>query len=103
MCLLRQESQYIGDGPFLVGAVLKGQVESGLGPFVRHQLQTMLRVNVLDRTTLKKRKELSQIMEYGGGEGVTARFKSRKLVDLLLRGGLLLHTFHFDLRTFVKT
>lgn len=103
MCLLRQESQYVGDGPFLVGAVLKGQVESGLGPFVRHQLQTTLRVNVLDRTTLKKsRKELSQIMEYGGG-AFTARFKSRKPVDLLLRGGLLLHTFHFDLRTFVKT
>lgn len=57
MCSLRQESQYVGDGPFLVGAVLKGQVESGLGPFVRHQLQTTLRVNVLDRTTLEKKEE----------------------------------------------
>lgn len=52
VCLLWQESQYIGDGPFLVGAVLNGQMECRLGPFACHQLQTMLRVNVLDRTTL---------------------------------------------------
>lgn len=34
--LLWQESQYIGDGPFLVGAVLNGQMESGLGLFACH-------------------------------------------------------------------
>ena len=56
VCLLWQESQYIGDGPFLVGAVLNGQMESGLGLSACHQLQTMLRVNVLDGTTLTKAK-----------------------------------------------
>lgn len=55
VCLLRQESQDIGDGPFLVSAVLNGQVESGLGPFACHHLQTMLRVNVLDGTALRKK------------------------------------------------
>lgn len=57
MCLLRQESQYVGDGPFLVGAFLNGQMESGFRPFDCHQLQTMLRVNVLDGTTLGKEKK----------------------------------------------
>lgn len=66
MYSLWQESQYIGDGPFLVGAVLKGQMESGLGLFSCHELQTALRVNVLDGTTLRKEKKKgrSHIMKY---------------------------------------
>lgn len=59
--LLWQESQNIGDGPFLISAVLNGQVEGGLRLFACYQFQTMQRVNILDGTALKKRKELSKI------------------------------------------
>lgn len=68
MFLLWQESQYVGDGPFLVGAVLNGQMESGLGPFVCHQLQTMLRVNVLDGATLREEEKSGvRLWNTGGG------------------------------------
>lgn len=62
--LLRKEGQNIGDGPFLISAVLKGQMEGGL--FACDQLQTMQRVDVLDGTTLKKRREPSKISEITG-------------------------------------
>lgn len=54
--LLGQEGQYVGDGPFLISAVLNGQVEGGLGLFARYQLQTMLRLDVLDGAALTKEK-----------------------------------------------
>lgn len=64
--LLGKEGQNIGDGPFLISAVLKGQMEGGLRQFACDQLQTMQRVDVLDGTTLKKRRELSKISEIMG-------------------------------------
>lgn len=54
--LLGQESQYVGDGPFLISAALNGQVEGGLGLFARYQLQAMLRLDVLDGAALTKEK-----------------------------------------------
>lgn len=59
--LLWQESQNIGDGPFLISAVLNGQMEGGLRLLACYQFQTMQRVNILDGTALKKRKEPSKI------------------------------------------
>lgn len=59
--LLGKEGQNIGDGPFLISAVLKGQMEGGLRLFACDQLQTVQRVDVLDGTPLKKRRELSKI------------------------------------------
>lgn len=63
--LLGKEGQNIGDGPFLISAVLNCQMEGGLRLFACNQLQTMQRVDVLDGTTLKKRRELSKISEIG--------------------------------------
>lgn len=53
MCSLRQNGQYVSDGPFLIAAVLNGELEGELRLFALHQLQTTLRVNVLDGATLK--------------------------------------------------
>lgn len=66
MCSLWQDSQYVSDGPFLIGAVLNGQLESELRLSALHQLQTTLRLDVLDGATLRgergrEREEVSEI------------------------------------------
>lgn len=53
MCSLRQNGQYVSDGPFLIAAVLNGELEGELRLFALHQLQTTLRINVLDGATLR--------------------------------------------------
>lgn len=50
---LWQDSQYVSDGPFLIGAVLNGQLETKLCLSTLYQLQTMLRLCVLDGATLE--------------------------------------------------
>lgn len=56
---LRQHSQYVSDGPFLIGAVLNDELESELRLSALHQLQAALRLHVLDGATLrwKERRE----------------------------------------------
>lgn len=50
---LWQDSQYVSDSPFLIGAVLNGQLETKLCLSALHQLQTTLRLCVLDGATLE--------------------------------------------------
>lgn len=68
MCSLWQDGQYVSDGPFLIGALLNGQLESELWLFALYQLQTILRLDVLDGATLRghretERKEVSGILQ----------------------------------------
>lgn len=60
---LRQDSQYVSDGPFLAGAVLNGQLEAKLWLSVLHQLQATLSLAVLDGAALEREKKRERVRE----------------------------------------
>lgn len=53
MCSLRQDGQDVGDGPFLIGAALEGELDPELRLASLHQLQTVEGLCVLDGATLQ--------------------------------------------------
>lgn len=71
MCSLWQDSQYVSDGPFLIGAVLNGQLESELRLSALHQLQTTLRLDVLNGATLRGEREREEVSEIYGIQAIT--------------------------------
>lgn len=61
VCSLWQDSQYVSDGPFLIGAVLNDQLEAELRLSALHQLQTTQRLHVLDGAALQGKTERRRV------------------------------------------
>ena len=82
-CSLWQDSQNVSDGPFLIGAVLDGQLEGELWLSAFHQLQTTLRLDVLDGATLGGKRGVSEIfnMRTQQGEAVIGKWRMRPVKD----------------------